>query len=45
MAISTADYLQDLFGLDGQTAVVIGGTGVLGAGVVGSGVLGALEYK
>jgi NAD(P)-dependent dehydrogenase (short-subunit alcohol dehydrogenase family) len=26
----SADFLQDLFGLDGQTAVVIGGTGVLG---------------
>ncbi len=30
MTISTADYLQELFGLDGLTAVVIGGTGVLG---------------
>ncbi|MBN2218095.1 MAG: SDR family oxidoreductase [Pirellulales bacterium] len=27
---STSRYLQDLFGLDGQTAVVIGGAGVLG---------------
>ena len=26
----SAEYLQNLFGLDGQTAVVIGGTGVLG---------------
>src|SRR5438132_3500585 len=26
----SAQYLQDLFGLDGQTAVVIGGAGVLG---------------
>ena len=26
----SADYLQNLFGLDGRTAVVIGGTGVLG---------------
>lgn len=26
----TLDYLQDLFGFDGQVAVVIGGTGVLG---------------
>lgn len=26
----TAEYLESLFGLDGQTAVVIGGTGVLG---------------
>jgi NAD(P)-dependent dehydrogenase (short-subunit alcohol dehydrogenase family) len=26
----TNDYLQKLFGLDGQTAIVIGGTGVLG---------------
>ncbi len=26
----SANYLQKLFGLDGQTAVVIGGTGVLG---------------
>lgn len=28
--MSSADYLQKLFGLDGTTAVVIGGTGVLG---------------
>jgi NAD(P)-dependent dehydrogenase (short-subunit alcohol dehydrogenase family) len=27
---TAADYLQSMFGLDGQTAVVIGGTGVLG---------------
>lgn len=27
---ASADYLQKLFGLSGQTAVVIGGTGVLG---------------
>ncbi len=27
----SADYLLKLFGLDGQLAVVIGGTGVLGA--------------
>lgn len=26
----SADYLQQLFGLDGQVAVVVGGTGVLG---------------
>ena len=26
----SAEYLQSLFGLDGQVAVVIGGTGVLG---------------
>ena len=30
MSTGSADYLQDLFGLDGLTAVVIGGTGVLG---------------
>ena len=31
MTTTTTDgYLQDLFGLDGRTAVVIGGTGVLG---------------
>ena len=30
MSISSAEYLQGLFGLDGLTAVVIGGTGVLG---------------
>jgi NAD(P)-dependent dehydrogenase (short-subunit alcohol dehydrogenase family) len=30
MSTSSADYLHDLFGLDGLTAVVIGGTGVLG---------------
>lgn len=28
--MSSADYLQKLFGLEGKTAVVIGGTGVLG---------------
>jgi NAD(P)-dependent dehydrogenase (short-subunit alcohol dehydrogenase family) len=28
--MSSADYLKQLFGLDGRTAVVIGGTGVLG---------------
>ncbi len=28
--MSSAQYLQKLFGLDGKTAVVIGGTGVLG---------------
>ena len=28
--MSSADYLKQLFGLDGLTAVVIGGTGVLG---------------
>ena len=26
----SADYLQQLFGINGQTAVVIGGAGVLG---------------
>jgi NAD(P)-dependent dehydrogenase (short-subunit alcohol dehydrogenase family) len=30
---SPADYLQRLFGLDGQVAVVIGGTGVLGGAI------------
>ena len=30
---TSADYLQDLFGLDGLTAVVIGGTGVLGGAI------------
>jgi len=29
--MSTAQYLEDLFGLNGQVAVVIGGAGVLGA--------------
>lgn len=29
----TAAYLTDLFGLDGRTAVVIGGTGVLGGAI------------
>jgi len=37
----SAEYLQNLFGLDGQTAVVIGGGGVLGAalcrGLAGAG--------
>ena len=28
--MSSADYLRGLFGLDGLTAVVIGGTGTLG---------------
>ena len=28
--MSSSEYLQKLFGMDGQTAVVIGGTGVLG---------------
>jgi NAD(P)-dependent dehydrogenase (short-subunit alcohol dehydrogenase family) len=28
--MSSADYLQKLFGMDGRTAVVVGGTGVLG---------------
>ena len=28
--MSSAQYLQEMFGLDGQTAVVIGGAGVLG---------------
>lgn len=28
--MNSADYLKNLFGLDGRTAVVIGGTGVLG---------------
>ena len=28
--MSSAEYLTKLFGLDGKTAVVIGGTGVLG---------------
>lgn len=29
----TAEYLQDLFGFDGKTAVVIGGAGELGGGI------------
>jgi NAD(P)-dependent dehydrogenase (short-subunit alcohol dehydrogenase family) len=37
----SADYLQKLFGLEGQTAIVIGGTGVLGGafceGLAGAG--------
>ena len=28
--MSSAEYLQDLFGLDGLTAIVVGGTGTLG---------------
>lgn len=36
----SAAYLQDLFGLDGQVAVVIGGTGVLG-GALCDGLAGA----
>ena len=34
------DYLQKLFGLDGQVAVVIGGTGVLG-GALAEGIAAA----
>ena len=34
----SADYLQQIFGIDGQTAVVIGGAGVLG-GALGRGLL------
>ncbi len=30
---SSGEYLQQLFGLDGKTAVVIGGTGVLGGAI------------
>ncbi|MFN0197890.1 MAG: SDR family oxidoreductase [Planctomycetaceae bacterium] len=33
MTISTAEYLMKLFGLTGKTAVVIGGTGVLGGAI------------
>jgi NAD(P)-dependent dehydrogenase (short-subunit alcohol dehydrogenase family) len=35
-----SDYLEDLFGLTGQVAVVIGGTGVLG-GALAEGIAGA----
>ena len=28
--MSSADYLKEMFGLEGQVAVVIGGAGVLG---------------
>ncbi len=39
--MSASEYLRDLFGLEGQTAVVIGGAGVLGGalcrGLVGAG--------
>lgn len=31
--MTSATYLQDLYGLDGQTALVIGGTGVLGGAI------------
>ncbi len=31
MAVDSASFLKQLFGLDGQVAVVIGGTGVLGS--------------
>ena len=30
---SSSGYLQSLFGLSGKTAVVIGGTGVLGGAI------------
>ncbi|MCG6156193.1 SDR family oxidoreductase [Rubinisphaera margarita] len=33
MSDKSASYLQQLFGLDGKTAVVIGGTGVLGGAI------------
>lgn len=36
----SADYLQQLFGIEGQTAVVIGGAGVLG-GALCQGLIGA----
>ncbi|MEX2286417.1 MAG: SDR family oxidoreductase [Planctomycetaceae bacterium] len=31
--MASADYLDDLFGLSGRTAIVVGGTGVLGGAV------------
>lgn len=31
--MTSATYLRELFGLDGQTALVIGGTGVLGGAI------------
>ncbi|QDU81974.1 putative oxidoreductase UxuB [Polystyrenella longa] len=34
--MSSASYLQKLFGLDGKTAIVIGGTGVLGGAIAES---------
>jgi len=33
MSDKSASYLQQLFGLDGKTAVVVGGTGVLGGAI------------
>ncbi|MEZ5948187.1 MAG: SDR family oxidoreductase [Planctomycetaceae bacterium] len=33
MSTSSGEYLQQLFGLSSQTAVVVGGTGVLGGGI------------
>jgi NAD(P)-dependent dehydrogenase (short-subunit alcohol dehydrogenase family) len=39
----SADYLKKLFGLDGQTAVVIGATGVLG-GAIAEGIARAGAY-
>ena len=36
-----SSYLEDLFGLDGQTAVVIGGAGVLGGALGGLAQAGA----
>lgn len=41
--MSTSQYLTDLFGLGGKTAVVIGGTGVLG-GAICSALAGAGAY-
>jgi len=37
------DYLDQLFGLSGQTAVVVGGTGVLG-GALADGLAAARAY-
>ena len=31
--MASVQYLHQLFGLDGQTAIVIGGTGVLGGAI------------
>ena len=33
LSMNPANFLQNLFGLEGQTAIVIGGTGVLGGAI------------
>ena len=43
--MSTSQYLTDLFGLGGKTAVVIGGTGVLGGAICSANLLGGVIFS